>query len=52
VRKTRRDPNATVEMGQSTNIVLCMAMESLRRYRRVPGTRLQREKWKPKRELR
>jgi predicted dehydrogenase len=28
--KTRRDPNATVEMGQSTNIVLCMAMESLR----------------------
>ena len=33
--KTRRDPNATVEMGQSTNIVLCMAMESLRRGRRI-----------------
>jgi predicted dehydrogenase len=28
--RTRRDPNATIEIGQSTNIVLCMAMQSLR----------------------
>ena len=33
--RTRREPNATVEMGQSTNIALCMAMEALRTGRRV-----------------
>ncbi len=32
---TRKDPNATVEMGQSTNRVLCMAMQALRTGRRV-----------------
>lgn len=40
--RSRRDPNATVEMGQSTNIVLAMAMQSLRSGRRVrynPATR-------------
>jgi predicted dehydrogenase len=38
--RSRKDPNATVEMGQSTNIVLCMAMESLK-----TGKRL---KWNPR----
>lgn len=33
--KSRQDPNATVEMGQWTNVALCMAMESLRKGRRV-----------------
>jgi predicted dehydrogenase len=33
--RTRRDPNATVEMGQSTAIVLCMSMEALRKGRRM-----------------
>lgn len=33
--KTRKDPNATVEMGQWTNIVLCMAMESLKSNRKI-----------------
>jgi len=33
--RSRQDPNATVEMGQSTNIVLSMAMEALRTGRRV-----------------
>jgi predicted dehydrogenase len=33
--KTREDPNATVEMGQWTNVALCMALESLRKGRRV-----------------
>lgn len=28
--KSRKDPNAPVEAGQATNIVLCMAMDSLR----------------------
>lgn len=40
--KTRQEPNAPVEAGQATNIALCMAMESLRKGRRVrfnPGTR-------------
>jgi predicted dehydrogenase len=32
---SRKEPNAPVEAGQSTNIVLCMAMESLRRGRRM-----------------
>jgi len=33
--RTREDPNATVEMGQWTNVALCMALESLRKGRRV-----------------
>lgn len=33
--QTRKDPNATVEMGQATNRVLCMAMQALRTGRRV-----------------
>jgi predicted dehydrogenase len=33
--RSRKDPNATVEMGQATNIVLCMAMEALRSGRRL-----------------
>lgn len=33
--RSRKDPNATVEMGQFTNVVLCMAMEALRSGRRV-----------------
>ena len=41
--KTRRDPNATVEMGQSTNIVLCIAMESLRRGRRITWNAIERK---------
>ena len=28
--QSRKDPNATVEMGQATNRVLCMAMQALR----------------------
>jgi predicted dehydrogenase len=40
--RTRKDPNATVEMGNHTNVVLCMAIESLRTGRRIrfnPQTR-------------
>ena len=33
--RTREDPNATIEMGQYTNVTLCMAGESLRSGRRV-----------------
>jgi predicted dehydrogenase len=33
--RTRKDPNATVEMGQYTNVILCMAMEALRTGRRM-----------------
>jgi predicted dehydrogenase len=33
--RTRKDPNATVEMGQSTNIVLCMGMDAMRKGRRL-----------------
>ncbi len=33
--RTRKEPNATVEMGQATNIVLCKAMQSLREGRRI-----------------
>ena len=33
--RSRKDPNATVEMGNYTNVVLCMAIESLRTGRRV-----------------
>jgi predicted dehydrogenase len=32
---SRKEPNATVEMGQHTNVVLCLAMESLRTGRRI-----------------
>jgi predicted dehydrogenase len=40
--RSRKDPNATVEMGQQTNIVLCMAMDALRQGKRLrwnPQTR-------------
>lgn len=40
--RSRKDPNAPVEAGQSANIVLCMAMEALRQGRRLrydPETR-------------
>ena len=33
--RTRRDPNATVEMGQATSVILCMGMEALRTGKRV-----------------
>ena len=33
--RSRQDPNAPVEAGQATNIVLCMAMQSLRTGRRL-----------------
>ncbi len=33
--QSREEPNATVEMGQWTNVVLCMAMESLMKRARV-----------------
>ena len=33
--RSRREPNAPVEAGQATNIVLCMAMDSLRKGRRL-----------------
>jgi predicted dehydrogenase len=33
--RSRKDPSATVEMGQSTNVVLCLAMEALRAGRRL-----------------
>jgi predicted dehydrogenase len=33
--RSRKDPNATVEMGQSTNVVLCLAMDALRQGRRL-----------------
>ena len=33
--RTRRDPNATVEMGQMTSVALCMAIEALTKGRRV-----------------
>jgi len=37
--QSRKDPNAPVEAGQAANIVLCMAMQSLRQGRRL--------KWNP-----
>jgi predicted dehydrogenase len=40
--RTRKDPNATVEMGQATNIVLVMALKSLREGRRVRWNASQR----------
>jgi predicted dehydrogenase len=33
--RSRQDPHAPVEAGQATNIVLCMAMQSLREGRRL-----------------
>jgi predicted dehydrogenase len=33
--RSRKDPNAPVEAGQATSIVLCMAMQSLREGRRL-----------------
>ncbi|MBS1876857.1 MAG: Gfo/Idh/MocA family oxidoreductase [Acidobacteria bacterium] len=33
--RTRKEPNAPVEAGQATNIVLCMAMESMRTGKRL-----------------
>jgi predicted dehydrogenase len=33
--RSRKDPSAPVEAGQATNIVLCMAMDSLRQGRRL-----------------
>ncbi len=33
--RSRNDPNATVEIGQATNVVLCMAMDSLRTGKRL-----------------
>jgi predicted dehydrogenase len=33
--RSRREPNAPVERGQDTNIVLCMAMQSMREGRRL-----------------
>jgi predicted dehydrogenase len=33
--RTRREPNAPVEAGQATNIVLCLAMDALRTGRRL-----------------
>jgi predicted dehydrogenase len=33
--RTRRPPNAPVEAGNSTNVVLCLAMEALRTGRRI-----------------
>ncbi|HWB95312.1 MAG TPA: Gfo/Idh/MocA family oxidoreductase, partial [Bryobacteraceae bacterium] len=33
--RSRKEPNAPVEAGQATNIVLCMAMDSLRQGRRL-----------------
>jgi len=33
--KSRNEPNAPVEAGQATNIVLCMALDSLRQGRRL-----------------
>jgi predicted dehydrogenase len=40
--RTRREPNAPVEAGQATNIVLCMAMESLRKGKRLRWNRASR----------
>lgn len=40
--RTRREPNATVEMGQATNVVLCMAVESMRSRRKIMWDAIQR----------
>ncbi len=41
--RSRREPNAPVEAGQSTNVVLCMAMEALRSGRRVKWNAAKRD---------
>ncbi len=33
--RSRKDPNAPIEAGQATNVVLCLAMESMKTRRRV-----------------
>jgi predicted dehydrogenase len=33
--KSRQEPNATVEMGQYTNVILCLAMDSMRLKQRM-----------------
>jgi predicted dehydrogenase len=40
--RSRKDPNAPVEAGQATNIVLCLAMQSLREGRRLKWNARQR----------
>lgn len=40
---SRKEPNATVEIGQNTSVVLCMALESLRTGRRVRWNAAQRK---------
>ena len=40
--RTRKDPNATVEMGHATTVVLVMALKSLREGRRVKWNASQR----------
>lgn len=40
--RTRKDPNATVEMGQQTAVVLTMALDALRQGRRLKWNREQR----------
>ena len=41
--RSRRDPNAPVEAGQSTNVVLCMAIEALRSGRRMKWNAARRD---------
>jgi len=41
--RSRKDPNAPVEAGQATNIVLCMTMDSLRKGRRLRWNSLARQ---------
>lgn len=41
--RSRKEPNAPVEAGQATNIVLCMAMDSLRKGRRLQWNSQTRE---------
>jgi len=33
--RARKEPNATIDMGQYTNTVCCLAVESLRKGRRI-----------------
>jgi hypothetical protein len=41
--RSRKDPNAPVEAGQATNIVLCLAMQSLREGRRLKWNAAERK---------
>jgi len=41
--RSRKEPNAPVEAGQATNIVLCMAMDSVRKGRRLQWNSQTRE---------